>query len=81
MDDMMIEDRLENIDRRVTRIEQILPTLATKDDLRAFATLDDLRRLEERLTAQMRMLYEKHESVTRLLAEHLTAVMTKLGER
>ena len=33
-----MEDRLENIDRQLDRIEQILPTLASKDDLQAFAT-------------------------------------------
>lgn len=33
MDDVMIEIHLENLDRRLTRIEQILPTLATKEDL------------------------------------------------
>jgi hypothetical protein len=33
-----MEDRFENLDHRLDRIEQILPTLATKDDLQAFAT-------------------------------------------
>jgi hypothetical protein len=30
-----MEDTIKNIDGRLTRIEQILPTLATKDDLKA----------------------------------------------
>ena len=38
-----MEDRLENLDLRLSRIEQVLPTLATKDDLNAFATKDDLK--------------------------------------
>ena len=38
-----MEDLLRNLDLRVGRIEQILPTLATKDDLRAFATKDDFK--------------------------------------
>ena len=38
-----MEDRLDKLDRRLDRIEQILPTLATKDDLRGYATRDDLR--------------------------------------
>ncbi len=38
-----IEDRFDNLDRRLDRIEQILPTLATKDDLKAYATKDDLK--------------------------------------
>ena len=42
-----MEQRLENVERRVDRMEEILPTLATRDDLRAaiapLATRDDLR--------------------------------------
>jgi hypothetical protein len=36
-----IEARVKNIDERTQRIEQILPTLATKDDLRGFPSRDD----------------------------------------
>ena len=58
---------LKSLDRRVTRIEQLLPTLATKDDLRAFptaddpkgfATKDDLREEGERSRRHMTVLYE-----------------------
>jgi hypothetical protein len=35
--------QLENFDQRLVRVEQILPTLATKDDLKAFATKEDLK--------------------------------------
>ena len=38
-----MEDVLKNLDRRLTNVEQILPTLATKDDLKTFATKDDLK--------------------------------------
>jgi hypothetical protein len=38
-----VEHHFENLDRRLDRIEQILPTLATKDDLKAFATKDDVK--------------------------------------
>ncbi len=37
------EAHLRNLDRRVDRVEQILPTLATKVDLNAFATKEDLK--------------------------------------
>ena len=37
-----MEDRLEKLDRRLDRIEQILPALATKADLNACATKVDL---------------------------------------
>jgi hypothetical protein len=33
--------RLENIDRRLARVEQILPTLATRKDLERLPTVDD----------------------------------------
>jgi hypothetical protein len=33
MDDVMTAIHLENLDRRLARVEQILPTLATKEDL------------------------------------------------
>jgi len=38
-----METMLDNLDRRTHAIEQILPTLATKDDLKAFATKEDLK--------------------------------------
>jgi hypothetical protein len=36
-----METLLRSLDERLGRIEQILPTLATKDDLKAFPTADD----------------------------------------
>ena len=39
-----LETRVKNINDRTSRMEQILPTLATKEDLKAFATKDDLKR-------------------------------------
>ena len=47
MDDGMIATHFENIDRRLDRIEQFLPTLATKQELEIevlrLATKEDLR--------------------------------------
>ena len=47
MDDVMVEIHLENLDRRLTSIVQILPTLATKEDLQAavapLATKEELQ--------------------------------------
>ena len=37
-----MEQLLENVDQRLARVEQILPTLATKQDLERFATKDDV---------------------------------------
>jgi len=43
MDDDMLEQRFNNLDHRLDRIEQILPTLATKDELKTLATKEELR--------------------------------------
>jgi uncharacterized protein YicC (UPF0701 family) len=43
MNDVVILRHLENLDRRLANVEQILPTLATKDELRTLATKDELR--------------------------------------
>ena len=40
-----MERVLENLDRRLSVVEQTLPTLATKTDLERFATRADLERL------------------------------------
>ena len=34
---------VNNLDQRISAVEQILPTLATKTDLEAFATKEDLK--------------------------------------
>ena len=41
MNESRIEAALQKLDERVDRIEQILPTLATKSDLMGFPTKDD----------------------------------------
>ncbi len=73
MDTAMLEQRLENIDHRLARLEQILPTLATRDELKTLATKKDLVALatKEDLTA----LATKEELTTlatkgELRAEH-----------
>jgi len=45
MDQDVIATHLENLDRRLARVEQILPTLATKDELTTLATKEDLKAL------------------------------------
>ena len=45
MDQRSTDDLLRNLDRRVGRIEQVLPTLATKDEIRNLATKDEIRNL------------------------------------
>ena len=38
-----LEGHVRNIDQRLERVEQILPTLATKEDLKAFVTKEDAK--------------------------------------
>ncbi len=77
-----VETMLENLNTRTNRIEQILPTLATKDDLTA-----GLDGLEARLTvridhasSQARALFEEVKGEYRTLAEHLANVPTEIRE-
>jgi hypothetical protein len=93
MDSTVPDAHLENIDRRLTKLEQILPTLATKNDLKALATNDDLKALatkveacatkedlraeSERLRLDMRILIEHQDSKLELLAEHVLSLRPK----
>jgi hypothetical protein len=118
MDDAMTANQFENLDRRLARVEQILPTLATKDDLKAFATKEELRLAIEPLATKeelrlaieplatkeelkalevtlrreireegdrsrrhMEIISEAQRDDIRMLAEHLTVVMSKLEDR
>jgi hypothetical protein len=64
MDATMIDEHLENIDRRLTRLEQILPILATKDELREEG---------ERSRRHMDVVAESLRSDIQLIAEHLAS--------
>jgi len=68
---------VKKLDRRTSAIEQILPTLATKEDLKAFATKEDLRELRRFVL----VLHEDLKSDIGLIAEHLAEVMTRLPPR
>jgi uncharacterized protein YicC (UPF0701 family) len=85
-DDVVIARHLENLDRRLGNVEQILPTLATKEDLRALATKDEIRTLAtkhelrteiDRLQRHIDVVDESLHSDIQLLAEHLMSVMPK----
>ena len=86
-----MEAVLKSLDQRVGRIEQILPTLATKADLDRFATKADLDRFAMKTDldrfatkAELRdeirgvkVLIEDSRSETRMLAEHILGVMSR----
>ncbi len=76
-----VEAMIRNLDARTTRMEQILPTLVTKEDL-STALSTGLNSLEARLTPriddvgrQVLVLHEDVKSDIRLVAEHLAHVM------
>jgi chromosome segregation ATPase len=77
-----LDRRVETLDQRVGRIEQILPTLATKADLDA--TRDELRdelRAEIRSESRgLRVLIEDSRGDTRLLAEHMSSLMNQMND-
>jgi hypothetical protein len=88
MDDTVIAKHLENLDHRLTRVEQILPTLSTKEDLKAFATKHELQTLAadlhneireegERSRRYMDVVGESLRSDIQLIAEHLASIMPK----
>jgi hypothetical protein len=71
-----MEAVLKSLDQRVGRIEQILPTLATKADLDRYATKADLR--DE--IRGVKVLIEDSRSETRLLAEHMVSLLNLMAE-
>ena len=88
MDQNMID--LENLDRRLAKVEQILPTLATRDALKTLATKEELqaaiaplatkeelREEHDRLRLDMRILIEHQASKLDLLAEHVLSLRPK----
>jgi len=90
MDDTVIAKHLENLDRRLTSVEQILPTLATKDDLQAlatkedlkgYATKEDLRAEHDRLRLDVQILLEHQDSKLQIIAEHVLSLMPKPREQ
>jgi hypothetical protein len=66
-----VDERVRNIDARTTRIEQILPTLATKADL-----AEGL----QRVMTQSRTLYEDLKSSISLVAEHVAGIYARLDQ-
>ena len=100
MDDDMIATHLENLDRRLARVEQILPTLATNEELRLtvagavapLATKEELTAMSAELRQEIRgegkesrrymdILSEDTRGDIRILAGHLSVVMSRLADR
>ena len=77
-----MEQRVGNCERRLDRIEQILPTLATREDLRVaiapLATKEELRdavsESEQRLRVHFDVIAESLRHQIQLLAEAVAAL-------
>ena len=95
MDATMIDTHLENIDRRLARLEQILPTLATNEALQSaiepLATKQELREegeclrrhmdeVEERSWRYMDVLTESLREDIHLIAAHVASAKPKRTE-
>ncbi len=75
-----METVLQNLDARLLRIEQILPTLATKHDLNEVRR--DFKNDIERSANGLRVLIEDSRSENQLLAEHVLEILNRLrGEQ
>ena len=85
-----MEELLKNLDRRLTNVEQMLPTLATKDDLKAFATKEDLKAYPTRQEVQELfseakrhavILFERTQDQLEIIAAHVADISQRLPPR
>ena len=75
-----MENVLQNLDARLLRIEQILPTLATQHDLDEVRR--DFKNDIERSANGLRVLIEDSRSENQRLAEHVLEILNRLrGEQ
>ena len=83
MDDTVIATHLKNLDQRLARVEQILPTLPTRQylDGRLTAQSGELRQDTrdglEQSRRHMDVVAESLRSDIQLIAEHLASIMPK----
>jgi hypothetical protein len=75
-----LERVVRNVNDRVNRIEQILPTLATKEDLKAFATKDEMREEGERTRRHFDAVAERVEGHIQLIAEGQGALQEQFND-
>jgi len=81
MEHDMIARHLENLDRRLSVVEQILPTLATKDDLLALATKDELLTLATKEELRLAVVPLATKEEVRAEGERSRLHMTMLIEQ
>ena len=69
---------VKNLDQRLSAVEQILPTPATKEDLRAYPTRVEVEEKFDEAKRFALVLHEDLKSDIALIAEHRAVVMTRL---
>ena len=76
-----LEERVKNIDERTKSIEQILPTLATKDDVREEGerTRQHFNAVAERVEASVKGIAEGHEATKAHVDTQLNEVKKTLS--
>ncbi len=70
-----LTEAVENLDDRLERVEQILPTLATKDDLKPLATKEELKPLATK--DELKTLATKDELKALATKDDLKTLATK----
>ncbi len=78
MDNDVIATHLGNLDRRLASVEQILPTLATKEELKTLATKEELRAAIAPLATKEELRDAIREEGERL-REHMTICMQRVS--
>ena len=86
-----MEEVLKNLDHRLTNVEQILPTLATKEDLKAFATREEIQatfatkeEMKELFSEARRhasVPFERTQEQLEIIAAHVTDISLRLPPR
>ena len=74
-----MEEVLKKLDRRLANVEQILPTLATKEDLNA--TREEMRALSAEGKRHATILFERTEERLEILAAHLADISQRLPRK
>ena len=78
MEIMELERVVQNIDRRLSKVEQILPTLATKEDLKVLATKEDLKALATKEELNALATKEELRALRSEMRTHFSAVAERL---
>ena len=72
---------IKDFDRRLTAVEQSLPTLATKEDLKVYPTRIEMEEKFEEARRFALVLHEDLKSDIGLMAEHVADLMTRVPRR